>query len=218
MRLKQIVELSELNGLKSLLNELFFRERCAIAVEKNISELESFTGKTPHDVSIVDVNAQMDNSFLRKYTVKHRKFKCEFYLKSGYRAFAIKRADDVVGDIWYATKTNSSKGPIHPDMEWLNLVARSKDVYTFDMFLDPHERGNGMAAYLQYNALLLLKKKGFEKAYGYFMADNIPALWVHRLLKWKEIKKVYTKRFIRRWVIREEILSIPGTTTPKEKA
>lgn len=218
MRLKQVMELYELNGLESLLNELFYLKRCAIAVEKNMSDLEPFTGKTPNDVSIVGVNSQTDNSFFRKYTVKHRKLKCESYLKSGYRAFAIKRADDVVGDIWYATKTNTSKESIHPDMEWLNLVARSKDVYMFDMFLDPNERGNGMAAYLQYNALLRLKKKGFEKSYGYFMTDNIPALWVHRLLKWKEIKKVYTKRFIRRWVIREDTLAISGTTTPKERA
>jgi len=207
MRFTQIVQLYEFNGVKSLLNEFFYRKRCAIAVEKKLVDLKPFTGKTPDDVGIVDVDSGMDKSFFRKYTVKHRNLKCECYLKSGYQAVALKRADNVVGDIWYATKTGSSQDPIHPDMEWLNLFARPKDVYTFDMFLDPNERGNGMAAYLQHSALLLLKEKGFEKAYGYYMADNIPALWVHRLLKWEAIKKVYTKRFVRRWVIEEETLA-----------
>jgi GNAT superfamily N-acetyltransferase len=103
-------------------------------------------------------------------------------------------------------------------MEWLNLVARPQDAYMFDMFLDPNERGNGMAAYLQHNALLLLKEKGFEKAYGYFLADNIPALWVHRLLKWDAIKKVYTKRIIRRWVIGEETIAETRAAPCKEGA
>ena len=218
MRFTQIVQLYEFNGVRSLLNEFFYQKRCAIAVEKKLGDLKPYSGKTPYDVSIVDVDSTMDKSFFRKYTVKHRNLKCEFYLKSGFKAVALKRADHVVGDLWYATGTDSSREPIHPDMEWLNLVARPKDVYTFDMFLDPKERGNGMAAYLQHNALLLLKEKGFEKAYGYYLADNIPALWVHRLLKWEAIKKVYTKRFIRRRVIEEETLAKSRQAPCKEGA
>ena len=217
MRLLQIVELYEFNGLKTLLNEIFYRKRCAIAVEKYMGDLEPFKGKTPDDVRVVSVNSKTDKNIFLKYTVKHRKLKCESYLESGYNAFVLKRADHVLGDIWYATKTDSSREFIHPDMEWLNLVARPKDVYMFDMFLNPNERGNGMAAYLQHNALLLLKQGGFEKAYGFFMTDNIPALWVHRLLKWEEIKKVHTKRFIYRRVIGEENLSKSATTASKER-
>lgn len=217
MRLKQASELYKSNGFKSLLNENIYWNMCAIAVEKNLKDIEPFSGKIPVNVTVLEVNSGLDIDYLREYSVKHKRLKYEFYLNSGYRAIVIKRGNDVLGDIWYATKTNSSVEPIHPDMGWLNLSAQSKDVYLFAMFLDPKERGNGMAAYLQYNALFLLKKKGFEKSYGYFTAGNIPALWVHRLLKWKEIKKVYTRRFIRRWVVGEEILSKSGTTAKKEK-
>ncbi len=216
MRATQIMELYELHGIGSLFHEFFYRKQCAIAVVKDLRSVEDYKGKTPPDVRVVDVTSAMEKDILGKYSVKHRNLKCDFYLENGYKAVAVTRADHVVGDIWYATNTGSSPKPIHPDMEWLNLVARQKDVYMFDMFLDPKERGNGLAAYLQHNALLLLKKKGFEKAYGYFLADNIPALWVHRILKWKEIKKVYTKRFIRRWVIGEEVLAKSSAKTRQE--
>jgi hypothetical protein len=40
-----------------------------------------------------------------------------------------------------------------------------------------------------------LRKKGFKKAYGYFYLKNIPALWMHRTLRWRELKHVRVTRF-----------------------
>jgi GNAT superfamily N-acetyltransferase len=193
----------EFNGLESLFHEYFHRKRCAIAVEKELGEVGDFRGKAPDDARIVEIGSEADRGRIGEYTVRHRDLKCRFYLKNGYKAVALVRGGRVVGDIWYADPADPSGTSAHPDMEWLNLPAGPEEAYTFDMFLDPKERGSGAAAYLQHQALLLLKGKGFRKAFGYFQADNIPALWVHRLLKWKEIKKVYTNRFIRRWVVEE---------------
>jgi hypothetical protein len=63
------------------------------------------------------------------------------------------------------------------------------------MFIKPEERGNALAAPLLTASLYSLKEKGFVRAYGNYMKGNIPALWMHRLMKYDERPAVSVKRF-----------------------
>ena len=41
-----------------------------------------------------------------------------------------------------------------------------------------------------------LHKKGYAKAYAYYWADNIPAVWNTRVINgWKEVKEIPVSRF-----------------------
>jgi hypothetical protein len=42
-----------------------------------------------------------------------------------------------------------------------------------------------------------LHEKGYKKAYAYYWADNIPAVWNTRVInKWKELRSVTVRRFL----------------------
>jgi len=44
------------------------------------------------------------------------------------------------------------------------------------------------------SALKALKDKGYERVYGYCTADNLPALWVHRIMGYKELGRLKMHR------------------------
>ena len=70
-------------------------------------------------------------------------------------------------------------------------------VYSFDIFVVPAERGNNLSASLQNSAMYSLRDKGYLKAYGYYWADNIPAVWNTRVInKWRELKTLRLNRFL----------------------
>ena len=61
-------------------------------------------------------------------------------------------------------------------------------------------RGKNLAVPLQRNLHITLKSEGYKKLYGYFWNDNIPAMWMHRMLKFKELPRRRVSRiFIIKW-------------------
>jgi GNAT superfamily N-acetyltransferase len=116
-------------------------------------------------------------------------------LKDGLRGYALVKDDLIVGDIWCACPIKADEKVCHPDMDWLGIDGQAGEVYIFDMYIDPRERGNSLAAPFQKAALYALKADGYTKAYGYYWTDYLPALWMHRLLKWKERGRVQVWRF-----------------------
>ena len=81
----------------------------------------------------------------------------------------------IIGDIWYFAPDRSQGD--HPDLKWLDIQLSSNDIYSFDIFLILPERGNNFSALLQNNAMHALYKKGYENAFAFYWADNIPAVW-----------------------------------------
>ena len=118
------------------------------------------------------------------------------YLERGYRGVALVRGLEICGDIWYAAAENQATRKIHPDLKWLKMECGFDEVYAFDMYLRPDKRGHNLAGLLQGGALYEIWQQGFARARGYYWADNIPALWVHRTLKWQELKRVKVTRFM----------------------
>ena len=126
---------------------------------------------------------------------KARYMKALRYLKKGYSGYGIVRNNEVIGDIWCFTGHNQPE--IHPDVVLFNIKCTPNECYLFDMYMSPLERGNrNVATYLEGVVLSDLNKKGYEKAYGYVWADNVPALWVHRIIKWKEKRRMKINRFL----------------------
>ena len=64
------------------------------------------------------------------------------------------------------------------------------------MFLRKSVRGKNIGSFIFGSLLQLLKNNGIVRAYGFYEAKNIPALWVHRLSKCKEIEKINVSQII----------------------
>jgi len=196
MRLYHIAETIRFNGVAYLLREIVYRNREAILVEKDLSMV-----KSPDDalhqanVHIEEITRPAIASHTLQFPIKNRFLKAMHYLDKGYGGFALVSGNEVLGDIWYAAAPTSQDGTLPPDVKWLGIQCDDNYAYTFDMYLNPVKRGGALASLLQIGSLHELKKKGFSRAFGYFWSNNIPALWVHRMLKWSERAKIKVSRF-----------------------
>lgn len=197
MRVMQVYEFIKHNGLSSFLHEVIYFNRTAIVVEKSLIEFDA-DKRQPENcpVNVIELRPEFlaENNF--NCTVKNRYLKASQYLRKGYGGCAIIRDEKIVGDIWFTTPNKNAENYYHPDCKLLQIRCTEDQVYTFDMFLSPDERGNNLALLLQTSALKALRQKGFTKAYGYYWSDNIPALWVHRMGKWREVKRLKVNRFL----------------------
>ena len=197
MRVIQAMEMVLMGGWKSLLRDILYLNRVAVPVEIELDSLRPLTDFTrPADESVVEVTAELMKNRRLQYPVESRYLKAQGYLEKGYRGFALVKGDTVAGDIWCSDSRRAKGACNHPDELWLGIRCRPGEAYTFDMFVDPTHRGGNLAAALQNGALHLLKKRGITKAYGFFWADNVPALWVHRTLRWCELERVKATRLV----------------------
>ena len=199
MRLTQIADSVKSNGWKSVIKEVVFLRRKAVFVEKDLSEVverpEPLAGSK---LKLLEFDKDMLTSGTFHFAVANRRLKAMHYLKEGLGGFALVQDNVVVGDFWYfASKATDDPSVLHPDLRRFGFKSWVKsEVYTFDIFVAPAERKNGVSAAFQNNALLPLRAKGFTKAYGFYMADNIPAMWCTRVTnKWKELRSASVSRF-----------------------
>jgi GNAT superfamily N-acetyltransferase len=197
MRVIQAVEMIRHNSFKKLWNETVYFDREAVPVEmalEHLRPMEDFA--QPASSRLIELKADLISGNAVTYPIRGRAIKAEYYLKQGYRGFAVVSGDAISGDIWCSTRRNPADGRLHDDEQWLKIRCLDGELYSFDMYVDPTKRGGNLAAILQNGALHELRKEGFTKAYGFFWADNIAALWVHRTLRWKELPRVRATRVI----------------------
>lgn len=201
MRIVQFFETYKENRLVPILHELIYLRREAIPVEIDLPiSKPKEESLTKYNMELINISWENFEKLQLKYHFKNRYLKALHYLSIGYEAFAIVKGNEVLGDVWYVSSTNSKQKLTHPDFKLFGIDLGENEVYTFDMYVIPERRGDFLAVSLLSGSLQELGEKGFLKAYGYFMADNIPALWLHRILKFNESKKLKMQRllFIRR--------------------
>jgi GNAT superfamily N-acetyltransferase len=176
------------------LGELFrhqvFRSRIVVPVEMDL--LGSLPGSSISiDQNIKFVELQIEDLYTNrwKFALASRRVKALRNLRIGRRGFALVHNETVIGDVWSICCTGSQSKVSHPDFKMLDIHCREHEAYAFDMFLDPMYRGKNLAVTLHRLLHQTLKKDGFVKVYGAYYEDNRPALWMHRMLKFKEHPK-----------------------------
>jgi GNAT superfamily N-acetyltransferase len=197
MRLVQAYEFIKLNGVISFVHEICYCNRVAIVVEKNLIEIDA-PNEQPENfpVKMIELRPEILNESNFIYPVKNRYLKAVNYLKKGYGGYAIVKDERIIGDIWFVQPNDTTLSTCHSDCKLLRITCAKNQVYTFDMFLAPEARGSNLSFFLQSSALKALRHKGCTMAYGYYWGDNLPALWTHRLGKWKEINRLKVNRFL----------------------
>jgi GNAT superfamily N-acetyltransferase len=202
LSLKNILKIFKVDNLYYYLLANFYINKVAVTAEKDLSSLRPVKDSLEQaGLKLVEITS---GALMRGQTVQNaliysdegRRRTAMGYLEKGYCGVALVRGKEVSGDIWYTSACNHKKGTVHPDLKWLRMECGDNDVYAFDMYVYPGKRGGNVANLLQNGALHEIRKNGYARAYGYYWAENIPALWVHRTLQWKELKRVKVTRFL----------------------
>jgi len=193
-------ELVRSKGWTSLMRELVFLHRTAIVVEKDLSEVTERLGPLESSkLKLLEIDNEMLSSGRYRFAVENRYLKALNHLKHGYGGLALARDNVVVGDTWhYTSEAANDPQALQVDLRRFGFKTWLKNhVYTFDIFVAPAERKDGVSAAFQNNAMLWLRSKGYTKAFGFYWADNLPAHWCTRVTnKWRKVRTVRISRFL----------------------
>jgi len=183
-------------GLKHVLHPRVFLKREITPAEMDLSTLPS-SAPLLQDSACQFVELRLEDLQAGKwcFMVPSRKFKALRNTKRGWRGFAIAEGNLVIGDVWCVTPSGDGLPVVHSDLAMLGITCGEKDVYAFDMQIAAVFRGKNLAVPLQRSLHAALKAEGFRKVYGAYWNDNRPALWMHRMLKYKELPKRSVSRF-----------------------
>jgi len=200
MRLAQISELATSKGWMSVIKEIIFLNRTAVVVEKDLSEIKEDSALLQAlNMKVVEISRRMLSSGSYHFAVRSRQLKASHYLDVGYGGFALVRRRQIIGDTWYIPpEATNNPRLLHKDLQRFGFKRwMGNHVYTFDIFVAPEERKGKVAPAFQNEAMLLLRDKGYTKAFGFYWADNIPAHWCTRVTnKWKKLRAISVSRFL----------------------
>lgn len=193
----QVIEALAEDGVKHIFRSRVFWNRRAIPVEMDILTanlpLAGQLGNT--EFQFVEITMADLQAGRWTFSVSSRGLKAVRNLKRGFRGFAVAKDSIILGDLWCITPRKDGKPIHHPDLRMLDIVCRTGDAYAFDMFIPSTYRGKNLAVPLQKTLQAVLKMEGYQRVYGYYWEDNLPALWMHRMLKFKELPKRRVSRF-----------------------
>ncbi len=191
----QIPEALAAGGLSNLIRKRVFWQRMAIPGEMDLSTLPAFGDLEGSDYQFNELKLEGLRAGKWSFTEPSRRFKAPGNLKKGWRGFVLVKGSTVVGDIWRITPREGGNSVTHPDLDMLGISCGEREAYAFDMFIDSAYRGKNLAVPLQRSLHSTLKIEGYEKVYGFYWGDNLPALWMHRMLKFKELPKRRVSHF-----------------------
>ncbi len=188
----QFVERTRRTGLRHAVQLTVHRVEIAIPTMKELADLKPPKAPLEPGLELTEVvsEAQMDGY---EYPLRSRLTRGRMYIRRGYRAIAVVRDGVVLGDIWYSTGTGPGKP--HPHPGWFGFHLGSDGAYLFDLYVLEDVRKAVSMPFL-HHALQYLADRGYTRAYGYYDRDNIPALWFHRMLGYREYPPVVLERFL----------------------
>lgn len=196
IKIYQFIEYVKEKGIVNAIKFSIYTKGLAVPVVKDLNTLniqhDNIFAENIKFIEVTGVNSIKNNLI---YELKSRDLKLKNNLKKGFNLFAIVDNHEVVADVWYVTKSSTKLANTHQDLVLLGIELTNSDVYLFDAYVVPGKRGKAIATKFMGSVLQELKKKGFERAYGYYMSDNIPALWFHRIIGYKEFPSVLVERY-----------------------
>lgn len=118
-------------------------------------------------------------------------------LDAGYGGFAGFRGHELVACYWWSDRTM----PPHRDLRTLGLGIElgPRDAYGFDLYVDKRHRAGGTANEMLYGVERALAERGFERLWGWVVADNRGARWTYSMRGYRPAWQVERTRVLRRW-------------------
>jgi GNAT superfamily N-acetyltransferase len=122
--------------------------------------------------------------------------KARRYFRNGFRGTAVLRDGHVVGAVWSVTRADSRLAWVHDDLRRLRIKLSDGEAYMFDMYIEPEHRGLALSTALFRAAYCDVRARGVVKVKGYYVGDNLPALWMHRVMRYREVGRVRVRQVL----------------------
>jgi GNAT superfamily N-acetyltransferase len=200
----QFLEHCQDKGFWSACRMTLYKFEEAVPVEKDLTTLRPVKAPPGQPPQLVDLGPENFRALDLHYPQPSRKERAERNFRLGYRSLAMVRDKEVLGDLWYVTRSTAQSERIHPHVQWFRLELGPQDIYMFDMHVNAKERGSALATWFLGSVLHALRDRGMARAYGYFDAHNVPALWVHRLIGYRELSHHIVRRYFLYETVRQK--------------
>ena len=173
------------DGFKKTVKELFYFNRELILVRK---DLVSWKAK-PFDNDLEYIVVDKTNSVETEKRLNLHLF--DHYGKIHCKTLVAIKDEVCVGFIRWTQDKNFK------DLRKYNIPLAPDEAYMFDFFLFPTYRGTPVIRDIYHYAMHHLKSIGISRYYGFFYADNVPALWWHRTIcRTEEFEKVKAHKLV----------------------
>jgi ribosomal protein S18 acetylase RimI-like enzyme len=195
--MEEVREHSIVSAFHKTMSKYFQCKRIVVPVYKDLVAISQTNKAIDSELyKFYIINDTNVESIAPYYKITSRRLKWEANIRPGNYVYAVLMDGVVIGDIWCATLQAAESDKSHPDLEWLGIKCGNNQAYMYDMYVAPDSRGKDVVYYLLGNALNHLKDNGYEKVYGYYEKDNLPALWTHRIMGYTEIEKRKTYQIL----------------------
>jgi GNAT superfamily N-acetyltransferase len=193
----QMFEALAEGGLRAIFHPRIFWNRLATPCVMELSTSNFPLSGHPQSTNFQFVEIDLKDLQAKKWSfaTASRELKALRNLKKGFRCFAITEDFTVVGDTWCLIPHEGGEYISHPDLEMMGIRCEKGDAYEFDMFLTPAYRGKNLAMPFQKFVMAKIKMEGCQNLYDFYWNDNMPSLWMHRMLRFKELPKRRISRF-----------------------
>lgn len=197
IKMLEFIEEGKQSGYRKALRSAIRFDAELVPVVKNLENVRpTIDVLNQNKLSLVELSENILPGFYYSNRFKIRFLKAQRKFKRGFKGLALVSNGSVIGDIWYITWETTHHPRLHEHTDLLFLNPGEKDVYMYDMFIDPQERGRNLSTALMGLALYHLRQHGYKNAFGSFYVNNIPALWTHRMLKFTELEHVFFSRYL----------------------
>jgi GNAT superfamily N-acetyltransferase len=207
VRWHQFREHGREHGLREAVSRALVRDEEAVPVVKELSTLKPLTRDLTHEgyrIVHVDGPDELDPSL--GYSLRSRYERAQLFVRErGYQSILLVEGTRIIGDMWFAAPGHSRVDGVHPHARWFGFDMTDA-AYMFDTHVETDRRSKGLSTLFWSTALHHMRERGFRRVYGYFDANNTPALWVHRLLGYEELPRFR----VRRTLLVERAVSLDG--------
>lgn len=185
-------------GAKNVLRQRFFWKRKATPVVLELRAAAPSPVRFLRDFSYEFVEIKPDHLRDKKWSflTVSRGMKASRNIRKGWRGFALTLRNQVVGDVWCVTPLGNETPIRHSDLGMLGITCGKNDAYAFDMYISPEHRHENIAGPFHRSLHNHLKAEGCHRIYGYYWDDNLSALWMHRIIRFRELPKRQITRFL----------------------
>lgn len=149
------------------------------------------------NINIVEADCQnMETFYHQNPGLEKGSYKTTSYLDNNYNGAIAELDGKMIGYVWWTDAHNTDPQSRHPHLKRYAIELGEDESWGFDLFIIPEFRGGSLASDFFVLFRNLLREKGYTRVWGFARADNLPAMWIHRLQKYQPVKTVYSHLFL----------------------
>jgi GNAT superfamily N-acetyltransferase len=159
-------------------------------------ELRPEAYRTRTRLELVEADRALVRQFCREHDCPRAlRVKLSSYLDNHYHGLFAVLDGEVIGYVWWFDD-RIDPADAHPYLSRFGLVLEPGDVWSFHLYIAPEHRGGGVSN----DFFVLLRKylagRGYKRVFGHVRADNVPAVWLHKLQRYTPVKTVRSRIFL----------------------